>query len=407
MLKYDGGILIIDEPNRRSNIEEIVNGLDEFTDAISVPDWPIKENTMFFISLDGKAIQYAAKASRGRKVATQKFHIRFSHFVRFAPEISFISIQSLFDARLENYFIRSAKGMGSYVPPKTWQDLISIVKQLRPDSAKALDELESQLLRPRLFEGPGYQIIIQERDAVNLCLRIFGGRERLLLNWVPPESSNAAPFLQGLRSVTLKEDQIINNDAQFFGDWQRLQQYKVGHAIFDKLGERLTIMNVNRTSVEQTLGVDLIYYHHTYRSYVMVQYKRMTSENGKSCYRPLNDKNYLAELTKMNNIQGSLLNAALRQIPDMDEYRLNAELFYFKLCRADILDTSSIGMIIGMYFPLNYWRLLVNSQNTTGPKGGVSISRENAKRAINNDLFVSLVQVYRTLRPCLIWFRSL
>ncbi len=40
----------------------------------------------------------------------------------------------------------------------------------------------------------------------------------------------------------------------------------------------LTVVNVNRTSVERALGVDLLHYNHTYRSFVLVQY--MEDEDG-------------------------------------------------------------------------------------------------------------------------------
>jgi len=43
-------------------------------------------------------------------------------------------------------------------------------------------------------------------------------------------------------------------------------------------GDTLKIMNVYRTPLEDTTSADLVYYDDTYNSYIMVQYKMMTTE---------------------------------------------------------------------------------------------------------------------------------
>ena len=63
--------------------------------------------------------------------------------------------------------------------------------------------------------------------------------------------------------------------------------------------EYLTILNCNRQPLEQTLGVDLIYYSHRFDSFVLVQYKRMSEGTQGAEYRPGNDPSHEKELERM------------------------------------------------------------------------------------------------------------
>jgi hypothetical protein len=179
---------------------------------------------------------------------------------------------------------------------------------------------------------------------------------------------------------------MVVHDSQVFGDWSKIQQYAVGAAEFQRDGHKLTIMNVNRHKIEETLGVDLLLYHHSYRSYVLVQYKRMTKDGEKLVYRPT-DKSYKSELARIDKFELASMTAL-----SLEDYRLSEEFFYFKLCPADLKDPLSTKMIPGMYIPLSLWKLLLDSKSTLGNKGGRMVGYDNVGRYINNTLFVDLVQ---------------
>ena len=57
-------------------------------------------------------------------------------------------------------------------------------------------------------------------------------------------------------------------------------------------------------------------------------------------------------------------------------YRLNNELFYFKLCPARIENYKSDRMVNGMYIPLELWDILLKDRCTDGPKGGKQLNYE-------------------------------
>jgi hypothetical protein len=147
-------------------------------------------------------------------------------------------------------------------------------------------------------------------------------------------------------------------------------------------------MNVNRQPLEKTLGVDLLIYHHTYDSYLLIQYKRMTKEAKTFAYRPT-DASYLSEIKRMNIFMDTLNRSFTTSIKN---FRLNDEFFYFKLCPAKIQNLNTLKMMPGMYIPLSLWNILLIDDSTNGSKGGKIISYENNKRYITNSQFIDLVQ---------------
>lgn len=393
MSDYGGYLFIVDEAERASIIEMHISHMKTFTDTISATDWRTKYAEIFLISLDSTSIHYAALAHRGRTVATEKKQIRFTHFVEFTPPLLLEEIQSLLSQRLHSYFIRSSSGTGTRVTPKTWQNLISIIKRLRAESANSLERLDQlRRLPPELFRKPGAEVVAEERDAVNLALRMSGFDQNEILGWIPSEGDQLAPFLQDLQQARISEDQMVAHDAEVFGDWDRLRRYQMGAAVFRKGNERLTVMNVNRHSVEHTLGVDLLYYQHRYDSYVMIQYKRMERDKGEAIYRPI-DKSYRAELQRMREFEQMVAGIEITSPLPLKSYRLHPGTFYFKLCPSEVIDITSTEMIKGMYIPLDYWELLMNSPNILGPKGGRQVSFDNVGRYFNNTLFIELVKL--------------
>lgn len=389
MSEYSGYLFAVNEAQRAHLVKEYIERDNSFSDTLSAPDWGAKVAELFLIALGEDKIHYAALARRGRRVATQKHQIRFSNFVQFEPAIPFSEIERQIRPILKQHFIRSASGMGSRVPPATWKDLLRVIKQLRPNSGPDLDQLERlRRLGRDLIQTPGFRVVAHERDAVNIALRMSGFDYKEILDWSPPDHK-LAPFLRGLSSAIAREDSMVNHDAQVFGDWRKISDYQVGAVVFEHGLERLTVINVNRHKLEETLGVDLIYYFHNYDSYVMVQYKRMTKQNGQLGYRPT-EASYRSELERMREFERSFRTG--KSQTDLFGYRLHSGVFYFKLCPAEVLEPTSTEMIPGMYIPLDYWDILVSSRNIVGPRGGKCITYDNVGRYFNNTFFVDLVK---------------
>jgi hypothetical protein len=388
-LARGGYFLVIDEWKREFGIEGLIALEGTFTEAVSAPDWQNKDVEIVFLSMDGDAIDYICLGRRGRsRAASFKNQIRFTDFYRFDPPIVLNDLLEDFTTRLRPHLIRTSQGHGQRVPPSTWAELLDTVERMRPESVNAIARLErvrQRAIRPWTKS----RTVIEERDAVNLALRMAAMNERDLLAWDPGDDDDPPePFLAALEASQGYEAQMIEHDAGVFGGWRRVRKHLRGVTQFERGRRRLTVFNVNTRDVESTLGVDLIYYMARYDSYVLVQYKRMTSELGKvAAYRP--GGSYKKELSAMNKFERDFCDADTEALRD---YRLDPGPFYFKIGDASSCSVDMTSMVPGMYIPLAYWRRLVTNPATKGDRGGVRITHDAAGRYITNTLFVELVQ---------------
>jgi hypothetical protein len=401
-MSYAGYIVVLDEPARRDwlqsrrDVAEFDGGDWGFTDTLSAPDWDPKKVEICFLSFGGAALDVVSLAKRGRRVATAKYAVTFSHMVDLRA-IPLADIDARLGSNVRPHFVRSSSGRGSRVPEGTWAALVRSVKEARPELARELDRLDAlRQSSAHPLSGHGISQLAMERDAVGVALDIFGAdRKAILSGWSSPLEVGVeplAPFLAGLKSVHVREDQILAHDARVFPGWNLIAHQQVGAATFRKgRGEYLTIYNVNRTPVEGAIGVDLVYYNYRYAAYVLVQYKRLVRDHpdrGEPVFR-LSSGSYENEVERMRRFV-----AANPSLPcdAPDRYRLEPAAFYFKLCQAETVTPLSSELITGMYLPLPYWELLLASGALTGPKGGLRVSSGAARRHLANGPFVQLVQ---------------
>ena len=371
---------------RGAEIEEALSYSPHFTDVIYSQDkYPSKG--IAFISLDKETFSYIMAYKKSGRVATKVDRITFTRPIHLEQPLSIIDIENSIPNKIKRHFQSQTSAGISVLSPKVHQSLIDYIQSNDPDLTIRINQLKNEVAGvPTKYRGHCAEIIAHEKDAISLALRISGFSDYDIPIW--SQESDTAPFLKGYDEVVLREDPMVIHDSQVFGDWKKIKQFVVGAAEFERAGHKLTIMNVNRHKIEETLGVDLLMYHHTYKSYVLVQYKRMTKDGESLSYRPF-DGSYSSEILRMEEFQ--------KQKPDIErftpnDFRLSHDFFYFKLCPANIKEPLSTKMIPGMYLPLPYWKLLLSSDDTLGKKGGRKISYNNVSRYINNTLFTELMQ---------------
>jgi hypothetical protein len=206
---------------------------------------------------------------------------------------------------------------------------------------------------------------------------------RLLARW-SGDAAQAEPFLAGLPEAILREDPMIVHDAGIFSDWSVVKRSAIGSVRFQRGERSLTVINVNRTPIEQTLGVDLIYYNEYFDAFVLVQYKRMSysSETG-WLYRP--DGNHQDEVARMQSIR-----FVSSDPPDVLNYRLGPGACFFKLCESVVFDPDAAELIRGMYLPFEYF--VASQGSAKGARGGAAYGYSTLPRHLTNTSFVQLVQ---------------
>jgi hypothetical protein len=385
----NGIIYILDEYGRGDEIQDAMSYKNSFSDTIS-SNFKIPSKGLAFVSLNGEDIHYVMLFQKSGRVATKIDRISFKMPVELLPALSLEDVKRDAPTNINRFVIKQTEYGLNRLSPKVFPYIYETIKSKYVDIIEDFNRLERKILGlDRAPFGAGAAIIAYEKDAVSLSLRVAGFSDNDLSNW--SSGDEPAPFLRGFDSAVIREDPMVAHDAEVFGEWRIISRFVVGAVEFTKEDQKLTIINVNRHRIEETLGVDLILYHHSYKSYVMVQYKRMVNEGNKLVYRPIGET-YESEIDKMNQFTDQIYQYEERVSGAIDSYRLNNDLFYFKLCPAELKDPLSTKMITGMYLPLSYWNKLMQSEDTQGPRGGRIISYENVQRHVNNTLFVELMQ---------------
>ena len=151
----------------------------------------------------------------------------------------------------------------------------------------------------------------------------------------------------------------------------------------------MTVIMANKRPLESQTGVDLIYFHETYRSFVMVQYKAMKQENGERTYRWRDEGQLTREIGRMKAILSDLKSSPVKSSPK--DYRFSDNPFFLKFCPREAFQPDATSMYPGLYLPLDLWERLRRSGKLRGPRGGNLLTYTNAQRWLSNTEFIHLV----------------
>lgn len=188
------------------------------------------------------------------------------------------------------------------------------------------------------------EIVVEATDALHTGFRLFFPKHLI------PE---------------LREPQILDFDiASIFAEAVNTGVSPDGKHFFEHGGRRLYLHKVHETSIEECLGVDLIYNYLDQRRLVFVQYK---CQKRKGKYYPGSDRNHDPEVQRMAAIPG------MPECPNLaaDEQhgiRLCRCPVFVKLCKREI--GSAHAVPVGVYYPLCVWRW------QTKRSAGISVKHE-------------------------------
>lgn len=377
-----------------SHAEKIAASIDfngQFTTTVPKSEARPRPAELVIVSMQGTNADYIGISQAGRLVAVDQTTISISNLVEL--NMTNERINEKLPPRLARRFGPPASG-AYRVSPGLWNEILKIVSD-SPKTRRRVRDLQQAVAEAnhptRRVEG-GLEVF--ERDAIASALQVFGGptfRKRVLREAGVGGAAPNAPFLGRLGTVAVREDPQIGHDQISFPGMEIAQASAVGSVTLRGNGEYLTILNCNRQPLEQTLGVDLIYYNHRFDSFVLVQYKRMSEGEYGAEYRPNNDRNHQKELVRMVSADKLLRSLPKPRDGGTRTYRLLGRPFFLKLCEPKAKVSLDAGMVSGMYIPLELWRLVLKSRAVRGPKGGIAVTWQNSRRLINRE-FTSLLR---------------
>lgn len=291
--------------------------------------------------------------------------------------------------------VRKRFQSGGLLTEKGFSAVVETIRQLAPQASTLLDRFSvSRTVLIRRLPDKARENLAQQKEAVLTALSIAGISRAPVQEWAPSDDTPVS-FLDGLASVRLREDPMVVNDLQNLPGFDVIRTYAYGAAVFESedASERLTVILANRLPLEEQTGTDLIYFNEAYQSFVMVQYKAMEREDrhnrpAEAVYR-LPDAQLKEEIDRMDTVLGAL--RACEPYTDIGGYRLTENPFFLKLCPRLVFNPDDVGLVPGMYLPLDYWKLLENDPGIKGPRGGLRITYENAKRHFDNTAFITVV----------------
>jgi hypothetical protein len=308
-----------------------------------------------------------------------------------------ISIQRIINRlpRRNTRPVRKRFGSGGLLTDTGFSAVLESIRQLAPQISTLLERFsDARTRRIQRLSARARSNLAQQKEAVLTALSIAGMDRNTVQEWTPSDDTPVS-FLDGLPNVRLREDPMVVNDLQKVPGFEVIKTYPYGAAVFESeaTSERLTVILANRLSLEEQTGADLIYFNETYQSFVMVQYKAMERAERRIgaplyLYR-LPDAQLKEEINRMDVVLGTLKACA----PNMEigGFRLTENPFFLKLCPRLVFNPDDVGLVPGMYLPLDYWRLLENDPGIKGPKGGLQITYDNAKRHFDNTSFTTVV----------------
>ena len=181
---------------------------------------------------------------------------------------------------------------------------------------------------------------------------------------------------------------MVSHDAGRFPAWMARPGGRPDWLTFSDGDNYMRIGNVNKTKLENVLGVDLIYHHIEADTLVLVQYKRMRKDaQGEWFYRT--DDQLEKELERMRKVDAVIAMEAFTP----PTWRLHPRGCLLKLVRQPKqFDPRSDQLLQGIYLPLEYLDGLLADPCTQTKGKSRRLGYDTIDRYLTNDLFVSLVR---------------
>lgn len=366
--------------NTLSGEEYFGEPVPEFHCSRSIP--------LLAIVVHNRKITHIANAKRGVRAGTKLSRLNLTNIEPLRKPVSIAVILRRIPKRVKRFAGNRFKS-GGLIPPASFGATVDALIQLSPELRQRLARFgKGRKQKVEQLGGRTKEALGLQKVAVTTALSLSGLSRESLQQWDPGDGAQPTSFLDGLPTARLREDPMVNNDLNQLPGHDLVRKLMTSAAVFEGPFGRLTVVLANRLPLEEQLGVDLIYFNETYRSFIMVQYKAMERESDEAVYR-LPDTQLEKEIKRMNEVLKACASITETSFPG--SYRLTSNPFFLKLCPRIIFNPDDSGMMPGMYISLDYWNLITVDPTTLGPNDGRIVTYKNVGRYFDNSEFTMLV----------------
>lgn len=340
----------------------------------------------------GRKVTHIALGRRGNGAGTGLRRLNFDKTEKLPAPLAIHRILKLLPKRnkasVEKRFVS-----GGLLTDKGFAAVVEAVRRLAPQASSILERYSKERIeRVGRLSLKARESLAYQKEAVLTALFIADINRDPVQEWSPPDGTPVS-FLDGLPTARLREDPMVVHDLMHLPGFDILKTYPYSAAVFESDSERLTVILANRLPLEEQTGTDLIYFNETFQSFVMVQYKAMEREDdehgvGHAVFR-LPSTQLTEEIKRMDMLLAQL--KACTANSAHDGFRLTENPFFLKLCPRLVFNPDNIGLVPGMYLPLDYWKLLELHSGIKGPRGGRRVTYENVGRHFDNSAFTTVV----------------
>ncbi|MFI6409060.1 hypothetical protein [Streptomyces sp. NPDC050548] len=338
---------------------------------------------------------------RLRQVADLEQKLEISHVSALSQPVMLKEVTARLAARHDRHLIDEGQQTEA-----TGKALLAALVELRPDAGDVIGRLRVTLDGYTVRSTAG-EALATQRDAVLGIGRMAGMSIPQLARWDPPAeelyddrpppayldllSRTGAASADGGQAAPQHdiaiEDHHIGHDAEMFLGWIGERTGHVAWRQFRQDDQSLLIANVNRTAVEGNSGADLLYYHQSRGSLVLVQYKKLNKVGG--YYYPDSDRKLADELKRMEDVDAYA--AGLRRTTD--DHRLSPDPSWIKLCPPEGLIPQANIMVPGMYFSRQHFQQLrTDPRLRDGRDKALRFGYSNVPSYLDNTMFTRLVE---------------
>lgn len=337
----------------------------------------------------GNRLTHVCLARRGLRAGTERRRLNCYDAFQLPSPIREMSLVNELNSHFKAGVSRKVKASGGLVSDRCNDELIRAVVALSPSAAGVLNRYrEERYNRISRLGEETKAALAEQKEAVATAMNIAGISRDEMRGWDVPDTKQHMSFLSGLESARMREDQMVVNDLNNLPGFSAIQHTAHDSVVFENDESRLTVVLANRLPLEKQLGVDLIYYNELFRSFILIQYKAMEGEEDRNAIFRFPNAQLDEEIERMEQMLKTL--SEIKSNEEADGFRLTENPFFLKICPRITFNPDNIGLVKGMYLPLDYWKKISCHPTMIGPNGGKRISYQNVRRYFDNTDFVRI-----------------